>query len=109
MAAATKLRLGGGLPDAGVYTKVAHDRFVSRMNAMTLRSPSISVGALISILTDPARGGKQAQPEDGCHETAVASHFGTSSTAPDARQPVLLLARHAGRAVIVSKLDEPRS
>jgi hypothetical protein len=35
--------------------------------------------------------------------------FGTGSLAPDARQPVLLLARHAGRAVIVSKLDEPSS
>jgi hypothetical protein len=34
--------------------------------------------------------------------------FGTGSTAPDARQPVLLFARHPGRAVIVSKLDEPR-
>jgi hypothetical protein len=31
MAATTKLRLGSGLPDAGVYTKIAHDRFVFRM------------------------------------------------------------------------------
>jgi hypothetical protein len=54
MAATTKLRLGSGLPDAGVYTKIADDRIVSRMNAITLRSPSVSVGALISILTDPA-------------------------------------------------------
>src|SRR5258708_25082435 len=37
------------------------------------------------------------------------SRLGTGSTPPHARQPVLLLARHAGRAVIVGKLDEPRS
>ena len=34
--------------------------------------------------------------------------FGTDSFAPDARQPVLPFARQASRAVIVSKLHEPR-
>jgi hypothetical protein len=51
---------------------------------------------------------KERAAFDASAESQMLLRFGTGSTAPDARQPVLLLARHAGRAVIVSKLGEPR-